>query len=185
MPDGYYQIPGVQEGVVTLAERLHGLEPVLEAVDGAAALDLGCGEGLIARELCDHGARRVDAVNVSTYQIGIGRQVCAGRPVHFYEIDLDATPPGDVRVGWGYDVVLALGIAQKVRRPFDVLELAFSRCMSGGLVAVRAPYRMFATKRNPHGPRWNAEAYCHNRSDQISTDTSGPGWLGIYRKWGA
>jgi 16S rRNA G966 N2-methylase RsmD len=45
--------------MAVLEEQLRGLEPMLSEVKGKTVLDIGCAEGLIAREVLERGAAKV------------------------------------------------------------------------------------------------------------------------------
>jgi len=103
----------------TLAEQLAGLEKLREAMPGATVLDLGCAEGLLAREFLSWGARRVDGVEIVPEAVVDARAVLAdaireGRAsVHRGSImTLDALDTLDPQ----YDIVCALAVVQKVER---------------------------------------------------------------------
>jgi len=108
-----------EPGDRTLAEQLAGLEKLREAMPGATVLDLGCAEGLLAREFLSWGARRVDGVEIVPEAVVDARAVLAdaireGRAsVHRGSImTLDALDTLDPQ----YDIVCALAVAQKVER---------------------------------------------------------------------
>ena len=101
----------------TLAEQLAGLEKLREAMPGATVLDLGCAEGLLAREFLAWGARRVDGVEIVPEAVSDARELLAdairdGRAsVHRGSImTLDALETLDPQ----YDIVCALAVVQKV-----------------------------------------------------------------------
>jgi 2-polyprenyl-3-methyl-5-hydroxy-6-metoxy-1,4-benzoquinol methylase len=77
---------------------VHGpaLLSVCQPVDGAAALDLGCGEGYFARELARRGAR-VTAVDVSEEQLRAAQEEEARQPLGIRYVHMDAR---DVAARW-------------------------------------------------------------------------------------
>ena len=140
-----------QAGDRTLAEQLAGLEKLREAMPGATVLDLGCAEGLLAREFLSWGARRVDGVEIVPEAVVDARAVLAdaireGRAsVHRGSImTLDALDTLDPQ----YDIVCALAVVQKVER-CDLALAAIARRARDLLVLRNPPERgpVIATER--------------------------------------
>lgn len=112
---GWFEIPGVQSGDRTLAEQLLGLEPALAACAGKTVLDLGCAEGLIAREFLARGARGVIGLDNNAPFVAVAREAGMER-ARFFECNLN--DPGEgFRDRFGADIVLALAIVHKLRLP--------------------------------------------------------------------
>jgi len=134
MRRGWFKIAGVQEGDRTLELQMLGLEPALQAAAGKTVLDLGCAEGLIAREFAERGAREVDGIEVVAEHVTIGREICKGLPVNLAvgNIDKLALEP----LG-GWDVVLMLAVLHKTRDPERVLR-AFAGA-ARELLVIRLP----------------------------------------------
>lgn len=165
-----------------MSDRLDGLDVVLASARGATVLDLGSAEGMIGRRLSTLGAARVDAVDRSSEMIECGKRICLGHPMRFHVADLDDAVSREALRGAllpGYDIVLLLGLLQKVRRPAPLLAWAAS--FARGLVVVRAPASAFRPKRDPSAPAFDAATWLWSRFDLVDTPATSQGWLGIYR----
>lgn len=121
-PKGWFEIPGVQDGVRDLKERVTPLKPLLRYVRGRTILDLGCAEGLISKWLCDEGgARLVHGLDKYPPYLETARNLFP-RPAYkarFDECDFDHFDPANPALGLlaRYDVVLMLNVAQKLADP--------------------------------------------------------------------
>lgn len=113
-----------EQGDRTLVEQLAGLEHLRSAMPGAAVLDLGCAEGLLAREFVAWGASRVDGVEIVREAVKDARELLKyeirdgvasihhGSILALDELDLLEQ----------YDIVCALAVVQKVERCDLALE---------------------------------------------------------------
>lgn len=121
-PHGWFEIPGVQTGERDLKERVTPLRPLLRFVKGASILDLGCAEGLISKWLVDEGrARIVHGLDKHPPYLETARAVMPRDryKAKFDECDFDHFERDAAALGLlkGYDVVLMLNVAQKLKDP--------------------------------------------------------------------
>lgn len=139
MRRGWFILPGIQDGDRTPEQQLAGLAPALAECAGKTVLDLGCAEGVISREFANAGASEVLGIELLTEHLNIARKVCKMCPqVRFINAELAgyiAEHP-DPRQ---FDIVLALGIIQKLKNPGIPMEFAIRS--SRNLVLFRAPAR--------------------------------------------
>ncbi|MFZ5547377.1 MAG: cyclopropane fatty acyl phospholipid synthase [Pseudomonadota bacterium] len=86
-----------------------GLQP------GMRVLDIGCGWGSFMKYAAErHGVRCV-GVTVSTEQVALGRELCAGWPVEFHLMDYrDLARWLDTALGGRFDRVVSLGMFEHV-----------------------------------------------------------------------
>ena len=141
MRKGWFRIAGVQDGDRDLADQLRGLKPALAAAQGKSVLDLGCAEGLIAREFVNAGARSVFGVEIIAEHVEAAMALCRGLPCEFVAADvmnwiaeLEHRHGGAPRQ---FDVVLALAIYHKVKDPARLVR--FSADAARELLVVRLP----------------------------------------------
>jgi SAM-dependent methyltransferase len=135
---GWFAVPKIRpKGDRTLAEQMMGLAPALAFARGKTVLDLGCAEGLIAREFALAGASEVEGVELLPSHIEVGRVACKDAPaVRFVCAHLDdyaAARPDAPQ----FDVVLALGIIHKLHDPNVPLDFAARSARE--LLCFRAP----------------------------------------------
>ena len=76
-------------------------------VDGRAVLDLGCGEGYMARALADRGARRVLGIDVSSEMIERAKEAEGGKDRGLEFRAGDASTLRDVEAG-AFDLAIAV-----------------------------------------------------------------------------
>lgn len=122
---GWFIIPGVQDGDRTLEQQLQGIEDIGDLCRGKTVLDLGCAEGLISRRVLEAGARSVVGIDVVRENVDEAVRQCAGYDALFVcaeaqelatrELKSEAEPRK-------FDVVLALAVLHKFRRPQTVLK---------------------------------------------------------------
>lgn len=139
---GWFKIPGVQDGDRTLEEQMQGLAGALAEASGKSVLDLGCAEGLIAREFARAGARAVHCIESVMGHLQVARSLCVNLPVTFQLADLQVVTEDAVRSGGRlneYDLVLCLGIAHKMRAPLACIQ--FAARSSRDLVVIRLSAR--------------------------------------------
>lgn len=138
---GWFRIPGVQEGERTLAQQMKGLTPALAAAPGRSVLDLGCAEGLIALEFARAGARSVRALDCNMELLATARVMQAGLAKNQgrASVEFEAGNVADLVAAPGerYDLVLALAIVHKMRRPAALLKYIAQVC--GELAVLRLP----------------------------------------------
>lgn len=173
-----------QPGDRTLAEQLAGLEKLREAIPGATVLDLGCAEGLLARQFLAWGARRVDGVEIVPEAVSDARALLAdeirvGRAsVHRGSImTLDALDLLDPQ----YDVVCALAVVQKVER-VDLALAGIARRARDLLVLRNPPEHgaTIATERQ-RGQRFDTRAILaptHFLADEVRGSRGE--WIGYF-----
>lgn len=134
---GWLKIPGIQEGARTLAEQLLGLEPALAEAKGKTILDLGCAEGLIARQFILAGAVSALGIDSNEQFISVARQQCKGMNIRFHLSDLGrAYIPAQKEIQQ-FDIVLALSIAHKITDPSVLVR--FAARSAKDLVCFRGP----------------------------------------------
>lgn len=134
MRKGWFKIAGVQDGDRSLEEQLRGVQPAIAEAQGARVLDLGCAEGLIAREFAQAGAAEVCGVEILSEHIAVAQKVCEGLPVWFVQGDL-----ADLSDLGKWDIVLALAVVHKLHDP--VVGLQYAARSSSKWVIVRLPLR--------------------------------------------
>lgn len=132
MRKGWFKIDGVQTGDRDLLDQMKGLRPALREAAGATVLDLGCAEGLIAREFVRAGAAAVHGVEIVPDAVNEARRQCNGLPVFITEADLNK-----YRIKVGADIVLMLAILHKLRDP--AARAHEFGCLAQRLAVVRLP----------------------------------------------
>lgn len=135
---GWIAVPGLRpKGDRTLAEQMMGLERALKECRGKSVLDLGCAEGMIAREFARAGARRVLGIELLKSHLEVAHEVCRGldmvefRRAHLGEYVV-ANPQHE-----RFDIVLALGIIHKLEDPNQ--PMGFAADCAKTLLCFRAP----------------------------------------------
>ena len=107
----WFTVPG-RRGDRTIDEQRKGLDRLFAACDGRTVLDVGCAEGLLAREFVRRGARSVHGVEIVHRHIGIAKDICAGLPITFEQADVNDWEPTQ-----RYDIVAALAVLHKLWNP--------------------------------------------------------------------
>lgn len=135
---GWFSVPKLRpKGDRTLAEQMLGLAPALEFAKGKRVLDLGCAEGLIAREFAISGAAEVLGIELLASHLEVARAACKGQPAcRFVCSHLDEymdTHPEPTR----FEVVLALGVIHKMLEPARLLQ--YAAASAAELLCFRAP----------------------------------------------
>lgn len=154
-------------GTEPLAKRMIGLDALLDDCAGKTVLDLGGAEGLIAREFVQRGAVAV----VTDRNAPTEERVPF---LTYWQCDLNDLPG----LGTGYDIVLALAVAQKLKHPDRFLLWAASL---GKTLAVRLPAETFHRKRDPQGPKYSAVDILRPVADLVAEPPSfEDSWLGIF-----
>lgn len=122
---GWFKVEGVRpNGDRTLEEQMMGLAPALALARGKSVLDLGCAEGLIARQFALAGARDVLGVELLTTHILVAEEACKDAPQTRFIVSelskyIDLRPQPEQ-----FDLVLALGIAHKLADPGKLIRFA-------------------------------------------------------------
>lgn len=190
MKKGWFIIDGVQHGDRTVEHQLKGLETVSESFRGKAVLDLGSAEGLIGKHAVQAwGAARVDGVTAIGYEIDEALKQCSGLPQRFVLWDLRNDLPGlNQFLEERYDVVLALSILHKLRKPLECLEWAIEK--AGELVVIRLPAPVIQDQRSFMVPtpvrEWmNARPDFELLAEPetcIEPVSRRPEWMGIWKR---
>ncbi len=139
MPERWFKIEGEAEGDRTLEEQMIGLAPALAECKGKRILDLGCAEGLIAREFSRAGARIVHGIEKLQRHVDLANKLCHGLPMTFACADLELLAAEEMKRGRAqrFDIVLALAILHKLPEPgVGVQYCAWS---ARNLVVIRLP----------------------------------------------
>lgn len=138
MNKGWFQVPGIRPaGDRSLQEQVMGLAPALAEAKGKTVLDLGCAEGMIAREFALAGAADVHGIELLQTHLDVARKVVKGVPrvhftcAHLADYVMENPEPGQ------YDIVLALGIIHKLDDPG--MPLAWAARAARELLLFRAP----------------------------------------------
>ncbi len=203
---GWFKIPGLQDGKKTLERQMRGLDVVRDACQGAALLDLGCAEGLIALEMAKAGARIVHGVELEGNRLIVANAIFGKHAPRveyaFTEWDLarfddlflciTADGTGDQHyLLTRYDVVLCLAIAQKLPNPARFLRLASALCSD--IMAVRLPFPVIDDVRSFNVPvdvkrMLGPEFVLIQETEGFPQDLTRPfqagdlAWLGIFRR---
>lgn len=153
MADRWFKDTGAGEGARTLAEQMLGLETALHEAVGCRVLDLGCAEGLIAREFARAGAVAVDGVEYLQRHVDVGRELCAGYPVNLLCADLNyyAVEQMALEAPRRYEVVLALAVLHKLHDPEQGLR--FAAWSARRLLVIRMPAYAATQRGVLHGKR--------------------------------
>lgn len=132
MRHGWFIIPGRQTGDRTLEEQRTGVERALSECKGKRVLDLGCAEGLLSLEFARAGARAVHCVDSVGEHLTVAQDICSShRNMTFQQMNLNTPEP----LAHRFDIVLALGVAHKLREPR--VGIAYAAQSSDDLVLVR------------------------------------------------
>jgi 2-polyprenyl-6-hydroxyphenyl methylase/3-demethylubiquinone-9 3-methyltransferase len=107
----------------------HGFKPLA----GKAALDVGCGAGLLAEPLARLGAR-VTAVDAAPELIEVAKAHATGQGL---EIDYRAV--GVEAVEGNFDLVTAMEVIEHVADPQDFIDSLGKRLADGGLLILSTP----------------------------------------------
>jgi trans-aconitate methyltransferase len=187
MHKGWFIIPGVQEGDRTASQQLLGLETIAKQFKGATVLDLGCAEGLIGRHCIDAwDAASVDGVTRIQYEIDEAHKQCKGRPMRFLCGDLGSQAErAALPLLPKYDIVLALSVLHKVKKPMELLEWACG--FVGRYLVVRLPDPTIIHERQLYEPQpvreWLVKRYALASEPKTCMEpvTRKPEWMGIFR----
>lgn len=128
-PHPWFTIDGLQTGRYALKDRLFALNAVRDKADGASVLDLGCAEGLLSKWLADQcGAKTIHGIDKYEPYVAMARNVMRGYDAAYWQADFCFFTAWLERFGGellpGYDIVLALRVAQKIARPVEFVRTA-------------------------------------------------------------
>jgi 2-polyprenyl-3-methyl-5-hydroxy-6-metoxy-1,4-benzoquinol methylase len=170
MAQRWFKIAGEAGGDRTLAEQLHALRPALAECKGKTVLDLGCAEGLIAREFALAGAVKVLAVDKIAEHLEVARRIVPLPAVEYRQMDLMQADPGKPLYS---DIVLTLGMLQKLENPERGLLFAARSCH--GLLLMRIPRTgNDGIVRSKHGGRTcDARAMLHAEGFKVEKVVAG------------
>ena len=176
---GWFIVDGVQDGERRLEDQLLGLALVEANCKGATVLDLGSAEGLISRHLYRHGARTALCVEALPSRVEAGKKLCAEAPVEFWAGSVEKFCEMDDAC---YDIVLALAILNKLRRPEVVLEHIAGACSHW--LAIRLPDPIMHDRRSDFPP-FNVQELLASRFDMTSEARTYAGsWTAVFRRIG-
>lgn len=135
-----------------LEARLHGLEPALEASRDGTVLDLGAGDGAIARSFLDAGAALVHAFEFDAERVASGTRLIAPYDGSaFRQGDLSSWPDFVARHGSellpSYDVVLFLGLYHHLPEATRRATLLGCAGLATEMFVIRTPERLYTGER--------------------------------------
>lgn len=125
---GWFAIPGIQTGEREIKERVLPLKYLLRHAKGATILDVGSAEGCISKWLIDEGkAKSAHLLEKHQPFLDTARDIMPPDKYHvrFTQGDLfywDETKADMQLEPGGYDIVLALNVIQKIKKPRELLH---------------------------------------------------------------
>ncbi|MGC4110617.1 MAG: class I SAM-dependent methyltransferase [Nocardioides sp.] len=157
MPQNIYDDPEFQAGYRELARSQLGLDgapewptvrSMLPDLTGRDVVDLGCGYGAFARWAADHGARAVDALDLSEQMLARAEELTGpSEVIRFRRADLDALDLG----GASYDVAYsALVVHYLVDLP-RFLATVHAALRPGGTFVLTCEHPVYTA---PTEPAW-------------------------------
>lgn len=168
-------------GERTLAQQMVGPDALLPHVKGKTVLDLACAEGAIALEMRKAGAYRVHCIELDPERLAAAAvRFRTDNDAYFTRMDLNsfASAPS---AGLRFDIVLALSIAHKLKRPDEFLRAAADRARE--FIAIRLPHPIIDDRRSDHrkvdAPALMAECGFDLWHEQRGTFNE---WNGIFRR---
>lgn len=172
----WFTIPGVQDGERTLEESIKGLHVLRHVALGSTILDLGCAEGLISQWLLDCGAKSAEGYDNRAVRLQAGKRIMSVLPepygVKFGYMDF-RKPNTWPELKPKYDIVLALSVLHKLRKPQLLLTLAMMKCERW--LAIRAPARVLKGGLAIHKT-------VENNGFKLASESDEGSWVGIFRK---
>lgn len=175
---GWFKIDGVQDGDRTIEQQLIGLESALAEADGATVLDLGCAEGLIARKFAKAGAK-VLGVEILRENVDEAVRQCEGYRVKVAHDNVELFLDGEHE----HDIVLALSVLHKLRRPSDAARRIGQIARS--MVVIRLPPEMrgFVLDSRSGNVRHEVTQPLNEVGWKLVAEVKGPleEWTGYYR----
>ncbi|MFA6204489.1 MAG: class I SAM-dependent methyltransferase [Gallionella sp.] len=154
MVDGWFKIPGVQNGPRTLNEQMLGLKPAQEEAYGKSVLDLGCAEGLIAIEFARAGASVVCGIEYNPDLVKTANEEFIKASEHDGKflpascIHMDITELIANGVQTQFDIVLALAVLHKLTDPAAGARFCADNAKS--LIVIRLPIGSTGIIRGKH-----------------------------------
>lgn len=133
-----------------LADRLSGLDLLLDACAGRSVCDLGAGDGVIARRFLDRGAAVLHGFERDPTRVALARGVCKDHPqAGFRTADLSDWGAFETAGAGGllpaYDIVLYLGLHHHLPAATRMAVLTGAAARSGDWLAIRTPSQVFET----------------------------------------
>lgn len=170
MRRGWFRIPGVQDGDVTLEDQMIALAPALAEAGGKSVLDIGCAEGLIGRQFARAGALEVTGLDSIEAHLEVAREQCAGLPMRFVHANVNDPQPA-----YSADIVLCLNVAHKLRDP--AVCVRFAAESSRNLVLIRSGRGADANgvmRSKHHGTLCDSHALMRDRGFLLESVVDGP-----------
>ncbi len=124
--DGYchytYEPHSGLHGKWPAEERLSGLQPLLDRASGMSIIDIGCAEGIVAREFLKRGALKLHGFELDPRRVAVANSLCSDWPnASFRCADLskwdEFHKANEDLVDCAYDIVLYLGIQHHLPLP--------------------------------------------------------------------
>jgi hypothetical protein len=130
------------------AQRLDGLDPLLESCAGKSVLDLGAGEGVVSRRLLDRGAAAAHGFEYELSRVALANRIFDGfAGARFWQADLsnwgDFLARNASRLRASYDIVLYLGLHHHLPAATRMDTLAGAAKLSSDWFALRTPDALF------------------------------------------
>lgn len=170
MRKGWFIIPGVQQGDVTLLDQTIALAPAIAEAPGKTVLDIGCAEGLIGREFARAGAISVTGLDSIADHLTVAAEQCKGLPMEFRLANINDPQPA-----YWVDIVLCLNVAHKLK--FPEVGVRFAADSSGDLVLIRSGRGSDAKgiiRSKHHGNLCDSHAIMRERGFQLEKVVDGP-----------
>jgi len=117
------------------------LKNLLELAKGESALDLGCNDGFITKELCKRFSR-VWGVDASEEHINVARQRGIPNAV-FHRALFEEFDPGDEL----FDTIYMVNILEHVDNPVDMLSRARGWLNQNGFIVIHVPNALSLNRR--------------------------------------
>jgi hypothetical protein len=176
--DNWFQVKG--RGARRLEDQLLGLDQLFQVAHGVV-LDLGCAEGLIGKTMLESGCDMLHGVEIVPERIERAERFLRHYPAEFWVHDLEKMDSLVPQLRIKYDVVLALSIAHKLRRPEQFIRAAAG--LSDDLFAIRLPQPVICDKRSGRVPLDVPKLMSDIGFDAVSEHRGFlDEWIGIYRR---
>jgi predicted TPR repeat methyltransferase len=136
-----------------------------------AALDLGCGTGLVAASLDDRRVGIIDGIDLSPKMIEVARQ--KGRYRELYVGDLLEFLARPIAKSFGYDLVIAADVFIYVGRLEEIFSRVSEVLRPNGFFAFSvehsemAGYTLQASSRHAHGEQYVADLALSNGFERL------------------